>query len=384
MTSNFQQAQAEGLCLRYPENIPPHRDINYETAVNMLLRATAMSTNVPFAWGFVDKPPGKSRFSRVCDAFLGYLIDSPEGQVLLLFLPPQSPFPNDGLRFQEQEVKFTMPAGNNRELEVHEVKFGFIPGGQDSNAWRCRRRYRLTKGGNSSLVLVHYTQGPQAQIVPSMMNHPVRNYPLRTVNEPSVYVAGEKMGQKVYPSGGLMQSSAPAIQQPGMPMNFSQQQAMVAQQNTSMDLLDQRRREQEQRARAQAGAAAGGQRPPPRPEDDDSGDEIDHISTRTLALNRYKRNHDMMNEVFKYAAYGASLDIYSRRMCLRIMCSLGDKHAPPPPRPYSIFDKDEIEQKTAKLQEEIETLNASLAERRAARQQDRPDVMISFGNGITA
>lgn len=66
------------------------------------------------------------------------------------------------------------------------------------------------------------------------------------------------MGQKVYPPGGLMQSSAPAIQQPGMPMNFSQQQAMVAQQNTNMDLLDQRRREQEQRARAQAGAAAGG------------------------------------------------------------------------------------------------------------------------------
>ncbi|KAG6870998.1 hypothetical protein C0995_009095 [Termitomyces sp. Mi166 len=196
------------------------------------------------------------------------------------------------------------------------------------------------------------------------MNHPVRNYPLRIVNEPAVYVAGEKMGQKVYPPSGPMQSSAPAMQQPGMPMNFSQQQAMVAQQNTSMELLEQRRREQEQRARAQAGAT-GGQRPP-RPEDDDSGDEIDHISTRTLALNRYKRNHDMMNEVFKFAAYG-------------------DKHAPLPPRPYSIFDKNEIEQKTAKLQEEIEALNASLAERRTARQQDRPDAVMTFGgDGITA
>ncbi|KAG6871014.1 hypothetical protein C0995_009036 [Termitomyces sp. Mi166 len=143
MTSNFQQAQAEGLCLRYPENLPLHREISYETAVNMLLRAMAMSTTVPFSWGFIDKPP--------------------EGSVLLLFLPPQSPFPNDGLRFQEQEVKFTMPAGNNRELEVHELKFGFIPGGQDSNAWRCRRRYRFIKGGNPSLVLVHYAQGPQAR-----------------------------------------------------------------------------------------------------------------------------------------------------------------------------------------------------------------------------
>ncbi|KAG6850215.1 hypothetical protein H0H93_016394 [Arthromyces matolae] len=311
-SSHCTQAQAEGLCLRYPENLGLHRDVNPEAAVNMLMRATSMAASVPFAWGFIDKPP--------------------EGQLLLLYHHPQSPFPNDGLRFQEQEVKYAMPAGNNRELEVHEVKYGFIPGGQDPNAWRCRRRYRLIKGGNPSLVLVHYTQGPIAP--------------------------GEKMGQKVYPSGTPMQSSAPAMQQPGMPMNLAQQQAMVAQQNTNMELLEQRRREQE-RARAQA--AAGGR--PPRPEEDDSGDEVDHIATRTLALNRYRRNHDMMNEVFKFAAYG-------------------DKHTSPPPRPYSIFDKNEIERKTvtiAKLEEEIEALNTSLAERRAARQQDRPDVVMSFG-----
>lgn len=55
-------------------------------------------------------------------------------------------------------------------------------------------------------------------------------------------------------------------------------------------------------------------------EDDDSGgehcsilhssqfdpvlDEMDGISTRTLALTRYKRNHDLMNEVFVHAAFG--------------------------------------------------------------------------------
>jgi hypothetical protein len=102
----------------------------------------------------------------------------PEGQVLLLFLPPQSPFPIDGIRFQDQEVKYTMPVGSTRvsalqdddtearsesiqELEVHEVKYGFIPGSQDTNAWRVRRRYRLNKGGHPQLVLVHYCRGPQ-------------------------------------------------------------------------------------------------------------------------------------------------------------------------------------------------------------------------------
>lgn len=43
---------------------------------------------------------------------------------------------------------------------MQEVKFGFIPGSQDTNASRVRRRYRLQKGGHSQLVLVHYTRGP--------------------------------------------------------------------------------------------------------------------------------------------------------------------------------------------------------------------------------
>ena len=34
-----------------------------------------------------------------------------------------------------------------------------------------------------------------------------------------------------------------------------------------------------------------------------SADEIDQISTRTLAVARYKHNHDWMNDVFRQAAY---------------------------------------------------------------------------------
>ena len=33
-------------------------------------------------------------------------------------------------------------------------------------------------------------------------------------------------------------------------------------------------------------------------------EELEHISTRTLALTRYRRNHELMNEVFIHAAFG--------------------------------------------------------------------------------
>lgn len=36
-------------------------------------------------------------------------------------------------------------------------------------------------------------------------------------------------------------------------------------------------------------------------------DELDHISTRSLALARYKRNHDIMNAVFMHAAFGTKI-----------------------------------------------------------------------------
>ena len=59
---SLQQAQAEGLCLRYPENFGLHTTVNYDAAVNMLLRAIPLSQQVPYTWGFIDKPQGEPSF----------------------------------------------------------------------------------------------------------------------------------------------------------------------------------------------------------------------------------------------------------------------------------------------------------------------------------
>jgi hypothetical protein len=97
------------------------------------------------------------------------------------------------------------------------------------------------------------------------MNQPVRSYPLRTVNEPSVYVTGEKAGAKVYPPGGPQMHGGPggSSSMPpttiGLSMNLNQQQAMISQQNNAMESLERRReRERErERVRDRTGSTAG-------------------------------------------------------------------------------------------------------------------------------
>ncbi len=44
-------------------------------------------------------------------------------------------------------------------------------------------------------------------------------------------------------------------------------------------------------------------------------DEYDHITTRSLALSRFKRNHDYMHEVFLHAAYGKSFEGHVNMFC---------------------------------------------------------------------
>ena len=129
--------------------------------------------------------------------------------------------------------------------------------------------------------------------------------------------------------------------------------------------------------------------PPTRLEDDDSADESDMISTRTLALTRYKRNHEFMNEVFMYAAFSTSCTFSpSLRKYDPQSARVGRKKEFPPPKPpYSIFDKTEVEarvvclhsvgqshlvtdrQHQATLQAEIDELRSKADARREARSQ---------------
>ncbi|KAG8214832.1 NADP-dependent oxidoreductase domain-containing protein [Butyriboletus roseoflavus] len=381
---SFQQ-HPDAPCLRFPENIGLHANVTIEAAANMLARAAQLSLTVPYSWTFIDKPVGTPARDRTRTMRADVLTSITEGQVVLIFLPNPAQPPNDGIRYQDQETRYALPVPGNREIEVMEIKYGFVPNTQETSAWRVRRRYRLIKGGHPHITLVHYTRGPMIQTVPSLMNSPVRQYPLRQINDPPVYVMGDKTGQKAYPpssappppQGPIGMSPQPmGMNQPGMgmvpqgmnpqAMGMSPQgigmtqQAMLAQQNSNMESLERRRERERERARERSGSM--GTRPgPPRLDDDDSADEFEVISTRTLALTRYKRNHELMEEVFRKAAFGTLMT------------------PPPPPPAYSIFDELELESKVAKLQQEVEVLQAQAAER-TARRSAAEDVIVASGH----
>jgi len=47
-----------------------------------------------------------------------------------------------------------------------ESKFGFTPGSGENGANRIRRKFRMVKGGNPQLILVHYGRGQAARKSP--------------------------------------------------------------------------------------------------------------------------------------------------------------------------------------------------------------------------
>ena len=53
-----QQQLSDGLCLRFSGDIQNQPALTIEAAVNMLIRGTQASLQVPFSWGYIDRPAG--------------------------------------------------------------------------------------------------------------------------------------------------------------------------------------------------------------------------------------------------------------------------------------------------------------------------------------
>jgi hypothetical protein len=146
----------------------------------------------------------------------------------------------------------------------------------------------------------------------------------------------------------------------------------------------------------------------PRTRVDPFAEDLDSISTRSLALTRYKRNHDLMNEVFRQAAFGTSIPDAHRTPPGRLTTPSplqATRTAPHPllrtPSstkkilkaelyvmnlillPILLLEFCPIPQ--AKLEQEIELMKQKAAERRVKKLQGAPDVaMQDQGQLLTA
>ncbi|KAF8339596.1 uncharacterized protein EI90DRAFT_3037192 [Cantharellus anzutake] len=269
--------------LRLNHDFPNSPNYPHDTAVKTLLRLPQVSQTVAYSFVHIDKPQ--------------------DGETHAIYLlPTLQRLPLDGVRYLEEEQRYNLNVGRGLELEVMESRGGFVPG-DDHYAWRIRRLYRLTKGGHPSMALLHYSKGNPQAIPPQIANQPVRHYPLRKIDEPSIYVYGERMGQK----------------------EFLQQRAMagVVSQNAHMAQAENRR-ERERRE--------GGYQHPPLPADDEDDPTV---TTRSLALLRFTRNHDHLAEIFSPVTISQIPDI---------------------PLPYADVSASELENKLALLESQIEKL----------------------------
>ncbi|CAE6476798.1 unnamed protein product [Rhizoctonia solani] len=255
--------------LRCTHHFGTKPSLSFEEAIQFLHQlCQGAGANLTYSWQFIDRPADG-------DIYVYFQVSAPTPLI-------------DGVQYLDNESTYRP----SQDLEVHEVRFGFIPGVGEKEAGRVRKRYRLLHGGHPSIVLVHYTKGP-AKPVPPAMNVPIRNYPLPIINEAPMYVIGEKSGQRA------------------MIPNAAQ---MVSQQQQQLDALAASRRQ------------AANLQPQVRRPDDDSDEESNRVSTRALAVTRFKRNHELLAEIFAVNAVASVKGV---------------------PSPYEKADKARLEAKLA-------------------------------------
>lgn len=212
------------------------------------------------------------------------LIPTIDGQFFLIFMAQQLPFPNDGIRYQDQEQRYALPAGNNR---VRNAQWNFV---QELIAGHCLRNSKYWRSSlaisqattrsriafvdgialpkevtlnssssitrvaklfvcTSSVLLYGMFSFSYSAIQSSLGNTPVRSYPLRPYNEPAVFVLGDRQGQKVnYPNIGGLAERGQAIPPNVMGMGFGNPQALLAQQNSNMEAIERRNQRERDRS----------------------------------------------------------------------------------------------------------------------------------------
>ncbi|EXX56837.1 uncharacterized protein OCT59_005365 [Rhizophagus irregularis] len=319
----------------------PLLEVTPTYVADILSRSTNALSSINFTHSIIDKPQG--------------------GQIFLISLSPNAEVPSDGYFYPDPEVTHKMPLPDGRELLCMERQ-GFSPSDQVTS--KIRRRYRFAND-HQDLQLLHYSlsERRQQQIVPPFTRqHPTPNRYTMTPMAP--------MQASMSPYGRPPNAISPmTIQSPGpssmhtppsalgrgpvagtpspMSNSYVQFQTRVTggqrgpqpgMPQTPTKSAGRRTKNAKNKAAAAAAAAAA----TAEEADEPSGDEIDNLKFREVAMSRYKRNHEYISDIF--SAYSVSSII-------------------PPNSVYQEKNIDELKQQLATHQADIDKLKNEHSEK---------------------
>ncbi|KAF9102670.1 hypothetical protein BGX29_004339 [Mortierella sp. GBA35] len=355
MSNRLPQELAGELYCR--ANIDPmiYTVMNPQIATELLDRAWLMLSQgqISFSFNYIDKPKEGSGF-------------------FLKVQPDEGMAPHDGFQYMDDEVNYGYPG--DARLSISERSQGFAAGDQYTHI--VRRRYTLTQPGRDTLAFLHYAKAELNRSVvvdPRRARTPARQYPLKPI--PGVtggpVPVPQQPPQQGYPQGYRPQQAPPKMAGPyaGSPINGSPASPQQAPGNygrfaavpapvpgppggqpgpqrlasvnsgaygsqrhekkSSHKKHQQQQQHQQPQMTPQQHAQVMAQQQAQAQEDaeEPSGDELDFLTAKDVAVARYKRNHDYIAEVF--SPYPTSRIIPVRpeyQQSIAFLKSLSEKH----------------------------------------------------------
>ncbi|KAI8897690.1 hypothetical protein BC833DRAFT_592739, partial [Globomyces pollinis-pini] len=234
-----------GMFQKQALNIPLQKGIfvNTQKAAALLMRAFSMLQS-GFEWVVVDKPVDGTLFLFATQAGI---IEIPE----------------DGYGWMDDESYQRFVLENGVELEVFTRNHGFQ--GNESHCTVRRQRFRLVQ--NSGLQLMHYIRVPFDASCPPVQPHLIKVRPRMTQQPGALSQQRVQMNNQM----ATNQAAAAAFRQKQLQQQQQLQQQKLRQAVPLKIVEDEREPE---------------------------GDELDKGFARIICLDRYKRNHLFIEQIF--------------------------------------------------------------------------------------
>ncbi|KAL1918797.1 uncharacterized protein VTP21DRAFT_2819 [Calcarisporiella thermophila] len=315
------------LFLRATFMYPAADQLSPEVAANLLTKASSLKSQLQFAWSYIDK-------------------HEVDGQIYLVYVTASDDqYPHDGLQYMSEERHSNVTLQDGRVLRVSTRMHGFRP--QEQYTSMVRTRFRLLSPGEQQLEILYYKRMDQNARIPadSTVARPApRRYPLPQIStQPSnPFLTGGAL-PSYHVVNAPISNATPHGQRPfQMPSQhgFIRPPAQMPVAHGFPQHSPPRASPKKQIQNPQQVARVP--HAPTEEAEEPSGDELDHISFRELAMARYKRNHDYMSEIF--TPYNASRLI---PVSLNLTASKGEK----------------AKELKAKIEEDVEAMKAGHAKR---------------------